>query len=336
MRKLMWFSVGFGAACAFGAYFYVPWLAYGAVAALFVCALLFIAMRWVNHLRIGVALFLGLAMGFGWFSCYDAVYLRAARNVHTETCEAAFEVTDFSYETSYGCAFDAKVTLQGSTYNALVYLNAVEQLEPGDRVAGTFSFRLTTNGTEEDPTYHQGKGVFLIAYQEGAYQITNEESVHWSHYPAIWRQKLSQIADTVFPEDVAGFAKALLLGDRSGIDYETNTTFKVSGISHIIAVSGLHVSILFGLIFTFAGRRRFLTVLMGIPAVVVFMAVVGFTPSVTRAGIMQILMMIALVFDKDYDSPTALACAALLMLAGNPLVITSVSFRLSTGCMAGR
>ena len=49
------------------------------------------------------------------------------------------------------------------------------------------------------------------------------------------------------------FASALLLGDRSGITYQMNTAFKVSGISHIIAVSGLHVSILFGLIYFLTG-----------------------------------------------------------------------------------
>jgi len=63
--------------------------------------------------------------------------------------------------------------------------------------------------------------------------------------------------------------------------------------------------------------------------------VAGFTPSVTRACVMHGLMMLAMLFDREYDPPTALAFSALVMLAVNPLVITSVSFQLSIGCMAG-
>ena len=138
-----------------------------------------------------------------------------------------------------------------------------------------------------------------------------------------------------FPADTAGFAWALLLGDRTGIDYETNTAFKVSGISHIIAVSGLHVSILFALVYVLCFKRRWLVALIGIPTMAFFTAVAGFSPSVTRAAIMMILMMLAMLFDREYDGPTELAFSCLVMLAVNPLVITSVSFQLSVGCMIG-
>ena len=331
----MWFTVGFGAACAFGAYFYVPWLLTAAAAALIAAVLLLTAMRWYRPLRIGAAVFFGISLGLGWSWLYDRDYLGAARAADEEMHSVSISVKDYSYQTSYGCGFDGEVTLNTSTYRVRGYLNEMEELKPGDTVSGDFSFQLTTSGTADEPTYHQGKGIFLIAYQDGEYTVTVAENTHWTDYPAILRQKLIRIIESALPEDTAGFAKALLLGDRTDIDYETNTAFKVSGISHVIAVSGLHVSILFGLIYTLAGRRRLLTALLGIPAVIIFAAVAGFSPSVTRAGIMQILMMIAMLFDKDYDQATALSFAALIMLVVNPLVITSVSFQLSVGCMAG-
>ncbi len=336
MRKLMWFTLGFGAACAFGGYFYVQWLLTGAVVSLVLAMALLIGMRFYRPLRNGAAIFMGIAVGFAWFAGYDDIYLQSARGADGETLAVTIVATDFSYETSYGCGFDGMLTLDGKSYSVRTYLNTKEELSPGDSVHGDFSFRLTTNGGAEEPTHHQGKGIFLIGYQEGEMvAFADAEAVSWRDYPAIWRQKLISIIENTLPEDAAGFATALLLGDRTDIDYEINTAFKVSGIMHIIAVSGLHVTILFGLIQLLTGRRRVLTSIIGIPIVLFFAAVAGFTPSVTRAAIMQILVMLALLFDREYDPFTALSFAALVILAVNPLAITSVSFQLSFGCMVG-
>ena len=332
MRKLMWFTLGFGAACIFGAYFYVHWLLHVAIVSLVLAFACLVGMRWLRGLRIGVALLLGVAMGLGWFSGYDRIHLSSARNADAQSLNVVIHVSDYSYETGYGCGFDGTVGLGDRTYRVRAYLDTFETLSPGDSVTGTFFLRMTKDDIE--PNQYPGKGIYLLAYQDDDVLIEEGEATY-ADYPAVWRQKLKQIITQAFPSDTAGFAKALLLGDRSGIDYETNTAFKVSGISHVIAVSGLHVSILFGLVYTLSGRRRLLTALLGIPAVIVFTAVVGFSPSVVRAGIMQILVMIAMLFDKDYDQLTALSFAALIMLAINPMVITSVSFQLSVSCMAG-
>ena len=85
--------------------------------------------------------------------------------------------------------------------------------------------------------------------------------------------------------------------------------------------------------FTF--RRRFLTAAVGMPVLLLFAAMAGFTPSVTRACIMVWLMMLATVFNREYDPPTALAFSVLVMLAANPMAVTSVSLQLSVGCVAG-
>ena len=155
------------------------------------------------------------------------------------------------------------------------------------------------------------------------------EEIPWRYLPAVWRQKLLERINDIFSDDTSAFSSALLLGDRTGIDYELDTAFKVSGISHVIAVSGLHVSILFGLVYTLTSKRRVLSCAVGIPILILFAAIVGFTPSITRACIMQSLMLIALMLDKEYDPPTALAFAVLTMLVWNPMTVLSVSFQLS-------
>lgn len=331
----MWFTIGFGVASAFCAYCYVSWIGPAALLCLLVSILFFILLRLKKRLRVFAVLFLGAAVGIGWFALYDSAYLGSARGLDGNSQIVTVDVTDYSYATNYGGAFAGTVTVDGRLYEAVAYLDDFVRLEPGDKVKGEFSFRLTTNGGLEEPLHHQGNGIFLIASQSGRCIVQRYWVMGLMDYPAVWREALVEILEDTLPEDASGFAKALLLGDRSGIDYKTSTAFKVSGISHIIAVSGLHVSILFGLVYLLTGRRRVLTAVIGIPVVIMFAAIAGFTPSITRASLMQIILMISMLAEKEYDPPTSLSFAVLVMLICNPLVITSVSFQLSVGCMAG-
>ena len=154
-------------------------------------------------------------------------------------------------------------------------------------------------------------------------------------YPAFIRQHIIRLIHESFPDETAGFSAALLIGNDDGIDYETDIAFKVSGISHIIAVSGFHVSVLFSLVHTLLGRKRWLSALVGLPVLFFFAAVAGFSASITRACIMHSLMIIATLFDKEYDPLTSLSFAVLCMLVINPWTVANVSFQLSVFCMLG-
>lgn len=325
----MWFAIGFGLACALGGYFLPIGLVGGGI-----CLASAIAV-WLTlkRFRPCALILLGVALGALWFQGYDAWQLQTARNLDGRIVTLDAVATDYSYATNYGIGVDAAIQYNGRAYDVRLYLNTDDPLKPGDRIIGDYSLRYTNR--PEDTTYHRGNGIFLLGYPRGIIETQPCAQVPLRYFPATLRQKLLQSINTAFPEDTAFFAKALLLGERSEVDYEADTAFKVSGISHIIAVSGLHVSILFSLVYLIAGKRRVLTALLGIPVILLFAAVAGFTPSITRACLMQILMMLALLFDKEYDPPTALSFAALVMLVAQPMVITSASFQLSVGCMAG-
>lgn len=334
MRKLMWFTLGFGPVCALCAYL---WLTDGLVIPAVIFVLLFVSFlvcsRRIKGMRIAAAVCLGCAAGLLWFQIYSANYLRLAASLDGQNAYTTARCTDYSHQTDYGTAVEGVMYLEGKPFRAKFYVNGQIDMVPGDVLTGVFHFRVTTpDGMDSS---YQGEGIFLLAYQQEDAELGKlAEMPKWG-YPATLRQKLTGIIDRCFPEDAAGFAKALLLGDRSGIDYETNTAFKISGISHIIAVSGLHVTILFTLVNMLCFKRRGLVALLGIPTLALFAAVAGFSPSVTRACIMQCLMILAMLFNREYDGPTELAFACLVMLVFNPLVITAVSFQLSVGCMIG-
>lgn len=336
MRKLMWFTLGFAAACALCAYLWLTqglWLPALVLGILAVPAVIFSGR--IKWLRCVAAVCIGCAEGFLWFQLYASNYLSLAAELDEQVASTTAYCTDYSYETDYGTAVEGVLYLDGKPVRAKFYLNGKINMEPGDVLRGVFKFRVTTPDGSDEPTAHQGKGIFLLAYQEEDAELLKlAEPPKWT-FAARLKRKLLDILDTYFPEDTSGFAKALLLGDRTGIDYETNTAFKLSGISHVIAVSGLHVTILFTLINILCFKRRWLVALLGIPTLVLFAAVAGFSPSITRACIMQCLMIVAMLLNKEYDGPTELAFSCFVMLALNPLVITSVSFQLSVGCIIG-
>lgn len=335
MLTLVLFTIGFSVACALFAYFYLGWLWIASIGAFFCAVLLYLVAKGRIWIRAIATMLLGCAIGGGWTQLYAGVYLAPAAKLDMQNQDVSITVTDYSYETDYGVASEGVVFLEGKPYFVKFYIDSQEALDPGFTVTGNFRFRLTTGAGDEDPTYHRSEGKFLLLYDNGDIRITRSEKAPWFCLPAVWRNKLLEDLEDLFPEDTVGFVQALILGEREKLDYETQTALKVSGIQHVVAVSGLHVSILFGLISALVLHRRYASLFVSVPVLLLFAAVVGFTPSVTRACIMQILILIAEAAFKDYDPPTALAFSVLVMLTANPMTITSVSFQLSVGCMIG-
>lgn len=334
MRKLMWFAVGFAGACAAGVYLVSGrWLLLLAVFSL-LSAVPLLFLKTKRGRILGVAL-LGCAVSFCWVWIYQSEYLDALRQYDGMEVDIQVQISDYSYDTDYGVAADGKWTLENKTYRIRLYLPGEDALSPGDSVRGTVRLRLTTEDGIQGATYHQGNGIFLLGYVREGAEIRRTQTVPGKYFAAQLRNKILDTLDQVFPEDTQAFARALLLGDSSKLSYEENTAFQISGIRHVIAVSGLHVSILFSVVYLLAFRQRALTTLLGIPVLLVFAALAGFTPSIVRACIMQSIMILALLMEKEYDPPTALATAVLVMLLANPMTVTSVSFQLSVGCMVG-
>lgn len=336
MSMLVLFALGFAVVCWIGsAGISWPWvvgmmmLGSGGLAA---------ALHWRKRLAVlGMVSVVcaGLVAGCGWNLLFRGLYLNTAITMDGTTRYLTIRASDYSTASNYGSTVDGVVILNGKPYQVKVYLSEADKLEPGDSLTCDFCFRVTTFGGAEEATYHAGKGYFLLAYQKGNLTVNSSDDTPWWCVPAVLRRNIQGILDNVFSEDTAAFTRALLLGDSSGLSYALDTAFKVSGIRHIIAVSGLHVSILYGVLSTLTMKRRYLTLVAGMPVLLLFAAVAGFTPSVTRACIMVGLMMAAQAFGRDYDSPTALAAAVTVMLMVNPLTITNAGFQLSVASVAG-
>ena len=329
----MWFAIGFVASCGLGAFWqHTLWFAAAASVSFLLFTILIFFHRERKLMRCAAAVILGCSIGFIWFLGFHFVYLSPVYELADTEQSLEITASDYSSETNYGSRVDGVIHLQGKPYQIRVYLQEESEVEPGDVLSGIFSLQLQK---KEASSYFQSKGIFLFAYQADDITIEEPKTIPLWCKPAVLRGQIGSLLHSLFPEDVSPFVRALLLGDTSGLDYAVNTDLKISGIRHIIAVSGLHISILYGLICIVTLRQRFLTAVVGFPVLLMFAAVAGFTPSVTRACIMVWLMLVAQIFDREYDPPTALTFSVLVMLAVNPMAIASVSLQMSVSCVAG-
>lgn len=330
MRRLVFWALGLGIACGL-------WL-YGGISAMvpalaMVAGLFSLLLSRMGKKRLASLAF-GLLLGFVCCTLWNQLRWKQVNALDDTLCQAKIRISDFGEETTYGVAAEGRMTLNGKTCHVRVYLTDWTSLEPGMVVSGMFRLRSTAPGNPSETTYYAAQGLSFLAYQKETVTIHAGQQ-ELRDFPVLMRKRIQGILDSAFSEDTRGFAKALLLGDTSGLDYETDTALKISGIRHVVAVSGLHVSIFFAALEALTLRKRFLMALVGFPGLLLFAALMGFSPSVSRACVMVSLMLLARLLNREYDGPTALAFAVVVILAVNPGAIASVSFQLSIASVAG-
>ena len=160
---------------------------------------------------------------------------------------------------------------------------------------------------------------------------------------AAWGERLKTLIDGIpYPsETTAPLVKALLTGDRSGLDRTTVMIFRSSGASHILALSGLHLGILYLILrrLTYPlgnspGARKFRFILT-LSSASLYTLMTGASPSIVRAFLYITIGETASLLDRHKDPAAILLSALTIQLALKPEVITSLGFQLSYLAMAG-
>lgn len=336
MRKLAWFAAAFSLA-VFLAVYLLPeeiLVPVGAICAL--AALTGLLLRGKARLRMLLICF-GLAAGLCWTGAYSAIVRAPALRLAGEEARVEAVVADWPQENRYSTSVLAEVrTEQGGRVKTLLYLNGeeVDALRPGDRLTVTASFRMADTMAGEETDYYYAKGILLMANCE-EWTVERPERVPVKYWPAMVSRALKDSVAWAFPDSAAPLVTALITGDKTQLPDTVYSALRRSGLAHVIAVSGLHVSFLAGLITTLLGRRRRLSAVVGICLLFFFAAVAGNTPSVQRAGFMQAMLLIAPLADRENDPPTALSVVLMVLLLFNPYAAASVSLQLSFAAVAG-
>ncbi len=134
----------------------------------------------------------------------------------------------------------------------------------------------------------------------------------------------------ILGDDETALCIGILIGDRDNISEEIENNFKVSNLTHMLAISGSHITYIISALALLLGKasKRF-TKIFTIGFLVFFMALTGFTASVIRASIMGTLILTASLFYKKSDTINNLGISSLIILIYNPYLITDLGFLLS-------
>lgn len=240
----------------------------------------------------------------------------------------------YPQETSRGLRLEVEVLapeeLAGKRLN--LWLPEGMGLRPGDQISATVRLSASREASGSWRLYWPSQGVALKGSAQWA-EITRREP-DWTVLPQLWAGRLRQGLERCLDRETAGFLLALTTGNRSGLTEALEEALSDTGLSHVVAASGLHVNLLCTALSLLPGRRRWRGLIL-LPALAAFAAVAGFTPSVCRAVVMEGLLLFGPLVGREEDGPTSLALALALLLAQNPYAAASVSLQLSFAAVLG-
>ena len=210
----------------------------------------------------------------------------------------------------------------------------------GDRLLLTGSLKPPPELDDFDyPAYLARQGIGTVMAFPDVVLLNAGEGAAFRRWLPGARRRLAESLDRAVPEPQASFGQAVLLGIRDGLPDDLVEDFRVSGTSHILAISGLHISVLLGTSLSVSalavGRRRQLYLVMPLLLIWGYALVSGAPPSAVRAAIMGTAYLGALAVGRPRSTLPALALAAAVMVAIDPAALSSVSFQLSFAAMAG-
>jgi len=213
------------------------------------------------------------------------------------------------------------------------------QMSLGQRIAISGYLQPLDNarnpGGFDEFQFLRSRGIEYRVFAETArgYEI----ELSFIHHIRNFGVRLAAVFDEVLPEDMAGIMKAMIVGDRSGLDHDIRNMYKDLGMFHILVVSGLHLSILIIFIertLKFFGmsvkKRSFITLIF----IILFAALTGAGVATIRASIMGILLIISGIMGFENDTPTSISLAAVILLLYQPLYLFDVGFIYSFSAVA--
>jgi competence protein ComEC len=153
------------------------------------------------------------------------------------------------------------------------------------------------------------------------------------------RNSLSQSISRSLPEPQCSLAQGMLLGLRGNIPDSLTQAFANTGTTHILAISGLNLSIIIGILLSigvwFFGKRYSIAIWIALVAIWLYAIITGMKPPIIRGAIMGSMFLFAEVLGRQRNASTALVFAAAIMVGIEPQILWNVSFQLSFLSMAG-
>ena len=227
--------------------------------------------------------------------------------------------------------------------------DAIKDLWPGNRILAEAScagfLKARNKGNYDEEAYYHSLGIEEKFQLSGSLTRTSQKIRPLRCLLLLLKEKLQESIFSLtsknekpsIAENHAGIFMAILTGDRSSLDTDTKDLYRKSGIAHILAISGLHISFIGMSLFSFLRKRmRFLFAALLSGSIMIFFCIMsGESASAVRATVMFLVRLLALKFGKRFDLLSALGLSGIFLLLSNPLYLFNSGFQLSFGAILG-
>lgn len=191
-------------------------------------------------------------------------------------------------------------------------------------------------GEFDSQQYYACQGIYYFL-KNGIIQKKSRSYSRYGQFLTDLRERITGILEEAAGED-AGIYQAMLLGEKSSLDEEVKLRYQMAGMVHILAISGLHISVLGMGLFSLLKKLSLgngLAGFLSLSVILQYGMLTGSSVSAMRAVCMFVLAIGARILGRSYDLLTALAASAILLLLDTPAYLYSSSFLLSFGAVAG-
>lgn len=194
------------------------------------------------------------------------------------------------------------------------------------------------DGGFDEKTYYNSMGIVFRGENAKIIEFQENKRLFLGEKLYLLKKEMMRCYDTYLPGEEAGLLRAMCLGDKTFLDTQAKSLFRDAGLSHILAVSGLHVSIVGMALFRFLKRMGFGYFLSGIFSaftVLFYGSMVGFTNSSLRAVFMFFVLMLSMILGEAYDMVSSWMAAFIIVLCMEPLSVLNSGFVFSFGAVLG-
>lgn len=313
------------------------------LAVLSVAGTLFVLSLLINKTRKAIAvplcLFCSVLACLTFVSNYYGPYSNQI-SLDGKTANVEFYIVDVEEFNGYNYVYKAKtksVEINGAPQKINLYVYSDKRIESD--YYETINGKLKLNKIADNAFDSYGSfadGVFLESKLVN-YKSTGKGVNSPNKYILDLRISIKEIFKKNLSKDNDGLALALVTGDKSLMNNELSENFKKCGASHLIAVSGLHLSVVAGGIYLLLKKlrvKKIPTVVISFAAIILYASLAGFSKSIVRAGIMMSVLLAGKLFNRKSDLLNSLGFAVFIMCL-NPYAVTDIGALLTVSAMLG-
>lgn len=281
----------------------------------------------------------GVSVALLWTAAYRLAVVKPWEELALRRTEVTFTLAETPQAVeSYAARAEVYLTAKGKLpCKALVYGEPdLLSYRLGDTLSAVCDVSMADTLYGEETAVYTSKGIFLRLTARGSLTCPDPAAKAPLYLlPAAWGERLSGSIQSAFPADVAPFLAALTAGDRDLLPDSLSTDLSRAGVSHLVALSGMHICFLVGALSLFLGYDPKRRAVVCIPVILLFSLAVGASASVLRAAVLYVILLLAPLLGRSVDRWTSLSFALALLLFLAPYSARNMGLQLSFAAAAG-